>query len=112
MKKKTIAIIAIVFIIAGTVCGYFAKNDMTALGAFAVTMFGAGVACAAMWEGRKPDASKKVVIATIVMVGLGSFLAGFTGIVSESEVTTVIGLVTSLILIISGIITYAFKASE
>ena len=41
----------------------------------------------------------------MVLVGLGAFVAGLTGVITEAQVTAIIGYVFSLILIIAGIVT-------
>lgn len=105
MKNKILLILSIALIVAGAVIGYFAKFEVAQVSAFAVTMFGAGLACATLWEHRNKEAKSVLVILCMVFVVLGAFLSGLTGIISESQVTTIIGLVFSLILIVAGIIT-------
>ena len=41
----------------------------------------------------------------MVLVGLGAFVAVLTGVITEAQVTAIIGYVFSLILIIAGIVT-------
>ena len=70
-----------------------------------MTMFGAGLAVANFWESRNKEAKSCLVILGIVLVGLGAFVAGLTGVITEAQVTAIIGYVFSLILIIAGIVT-------
>lgn len=107
MKGKLLTIFSLILIVAGTVAGYFAVNDVAQLSAFAVTMFGAGLAVANMWKNRKEGAKTWLVVLALVFLGLGSFLAGLTGALSEKTVTTVIGYTISLVAIIAGIVTTA-----
>ena len=41
----------------------------------------------------------------MVLVGLGAFVSGLTGVITEAQVTATIGYVFSLILVIAGIVT-------
>ncbi len=105
MKNKLFLIISLACIIGGAVIAYFAQIEVAKLSGFAVTMFGAGLAVAKLWKDRKETAKSWLVILAMVLVGIGSFIAGLTGAISESQVTTIIGYVFSLILLIAGIIT-------
>ena len=46
-----------------------------------------------------------IIPRTAVLVGLGAFVAGLTRVITEAQVTAIIGYVFSLILIIAGIVT-------
>lgn len=105
MKNKIFLIVSLACIVVGAVIGYFAQMEVAKLTAFAVTMFGAGLAVAKLWNNKKEGANKVLVILSMVFVGLGAFLAGLTGSITETQITTIIGYVFSLILIVAGIIT-------
>lgn len=104
MKNKLFLIVSIAFIIIGAIISYFAKLPLAQVSGFAVTMFGAGLAVGKLWNDREKTAKGWLVILSMVLVGLGAFIAGLTGVITEAQVTAVIGYVFSLILIIAGII--------
>lgn len=108
MNKRIFLILSIALIAAGTVAGFFAVNDTAKLTAFAVTEFGAGLACASIWKDRKETAKKPLVVLAMVCTGIGAFLAGITNAITESQMTTIIGLILSLLLVIMGIISLGF----
>lgn len=105
MKNKLFLIVSIAFIILGAVISYFAKFPLAQMSGFAVTMFGAGLAVGKLWNDRDKTAKSWLVILSMVLVGLGAFVAGLTGVITEAQVTAIIGYVFSLILIIAGVIT-------
>lgn len=105
MKNKLFLIVSIAFIIVGAIIGHFAKFPLAQMSGFAVTMFGAGLAVGKLWNDRDKTAKSWLVILSMVLVGLGAFVAGLTGVITEAQVTAIIGYVFSLILIIAGIVT-------
>ena len=109
MKTKLFLIVSIALIVIGAVISYFAKLPLAQTSGFAVTMFGAGLACAKLWSDRDKTAKSWLVILSMVLVGLGAFFAGLTGVITETQVTDIIGYVISLILIIAGIVTSAIS---
>jgi peptidoglycan/LPS O-acetylase OafA/YrhL len=104
MKNKLFLIVSIAFIIIGAIISYFAKIPLAQISGFAVTMFGAGLAVGKLWNDRDKTAKSWLVILGMILIGLGAFVAGLTGVITEAQVTAVIGYVFSLILIIAGII--------
>ena len=109
MKNKLFLIVSIAFILIGAIIGYFAKFPLAQMSGFAVTMFGAGLAVGKLWNDRDKTAKSWLVILSMVLVGLGAFFAGLTGVITETQVTDIIGYVISLILIIAGIVTSAIS---
>lgn len=106
MNKKLFALIACLIMIGiGCVVSYFAQSDVTKLSGFAVTMLFAGIAVNQMWKERKPEAKSWVVILGIVLVGLGSFIAGVFMLLDEAQVKTYIGMIIAIILFIAGLVT-------
>ena len=105
MKNKLFLIVSFAFIILGAIISYFAKIPLAQVSGFAVTMFGAGLAVGKLWNDRDKTAKSWLVILSMVLVGIGAFIAGLTGVITEAQVTAIIGYVFSLILIIAGIIT-------
>lgn len=105
MKNKLFLIVSFAFIILGAIISYFAKLPLAQVSGFAVTMFGAGLAVGKLWNDRDKTAKSWLVILSMVLVGIGAFIAGLTGVITEAQVTAIIGYVFSLILIIAGIIT-------
>ena len=103
MINKLFLIVSIAFIIIGAIIGYFAKFPLAQMSGFAVTMFGAGLAVGKFWNDRDKTAKSQLVILSMVLVGLGAFVAGLTGVITEAQVTAIIRYVFSLI--IAGIIT-------
>ena len=114
MSKKLLTIIGLLLVIAGTVIATCVGFTAAKLTGFAVTMFGAGLATADLWKSRKEGSKTWLNILAICFVGVGAFIAGVTGFVTESTVTTIIGCVISIVLVITGIITsvIANKKSE
>lgn len=104
MKNKVPLIMSILFIVAGALIGFFAKFDGADLTAFAMTMFGAGLAVSQLWEKKNPEAKKPLVILAIVLVGAGAFIAGLTRMITEEQVAQIIGYVIALALLIAGIV--------
>lgn len=107
MKGKYLLILSVLLIVGGAVLGYFAKYDVTSFTAFAMTMFGAGLAVAQLWNNKKEDAKRPLVILSMVFVGVGAFIAGLTGAISKEQITSIIGYVFALAMLIAGIITVA-----
>ena len=112
MKKNWLTIIGILMIVAGTAISYFAKWALADVTGFAVIMFGAGLATANMWNKRNKEAKTWASILSLVLVGLGAFVAGFGGIISESLVTTIISSVFGLVAIIAGLFITAMQAKN
>lgn len=105
MNKNLIATIAsITMIVIGAVITYFCKFPLATMTGFAVTMFGAGLAVATLWNGRDKEAKSWLVILGISLIGLGAFLAGIFGVMSEEQVKQIIGFVFAGIALIAGII--------
>jgi heme A synthase len=107
MKNKLFLILCIAVIVLGSVISYFAKIPEAQLLGFAVSMFGAGLLVANMWKDRKPEVKSWLVILALVLVGLGSFVAGITGVLSGDQIKTIIGYTLALVLFIAGLITSA-----
>ena len=104
MKKNWLTIIGIAFIVVGTVICYFAKWELADVSGFAITMFGAGLATANLWNKRNKDAKTWVSIVSLILVGVGAFVVGFGGIIAESLVTTIITSIFGFVAIIAGLI--------
>ena len=104
MKKNWLTIVGILFIVVGTVICYFAKWELADVTGFAITMFGAGLATANLWNKRNKESKTWLSILSLVLVGVGAFVIGFGGIVAESLVTTIITSVFGFVAIIAGLI--------
>ena len=104
MKKNWISVLGILFIVIGTVVSYFAKWELADISGFAVTMFGAGLMVANLWNKRSETSKVYYSIASLVLVGVGAFICGFAGMISESLVTTIISSVFGFVVIIAGLI--------
>lgn len=105
MNKKLFALITCLVLIAvGCVISYFAQSDIGKTAGFAVTMLCAGMAVNTMWKERKPEAKPWLVILGIVLVGLGSFVAGVFMLMTETQVKTYIGMIVAVILFIAGLV--------
>ena len=107
MKNKLFLIVSIICIVGGSAISYFAGIPEVQLLGFAVTMFGAGLLVANMWKDRKPTANKVLIILSLALVGVGAFIAGITGVLSEEQVKSLIGLTVALVLFVAGLITSA-----
>lgn len=106
MNKKLFALITcLVMIGVGCIVSYFAQSDWTKVAGFAVTMLFAGVAVNQMWKERKPEAKPFVVILGIVLVGLGSFIAGMFMLMDEAQIKTYISLIFAVVVFIAGLVT-------
>lgn len=112
MKSKAMTIVGIVLVLIGAVISAtmskYAVGDVTGL---AVTMFGAGLMVANMWKNRAEGAKTVPTVLGIALTSVGAFLLGITGIISEAEMTTIIGYAIAIALLIGGIIT-SFIASK
>ena len=107
MKKNWLTIIGILFIVVGTAISYFAKWSLADVSGFAVTMFGAGLSTANLWDKRDKTAKTWLCVLSLVLVGVGAFIIGFGGVVAESLVTTIIASVFGFVSIIAGLIVSA-----
>ena len=103
MKKNWLTIIGIFFIVVGAVISYFAKWELANVSGFAVTMFGAGLATANLWNKRDKTAKTWMSIVSLILVGVGAFAIGFGGIISETLMTTIISSVFGFVVIIAGL---------
>lgn len=103
MKKRVLLIIGLIVLIAGVIISNFAKFPLADVLGYAITMFGAGLAVAGMYEKRDPAVKSWVVWLSIILVGLGAFVLGFAG-VAEDTVKTIITAVFGLVVIIAGLI--------
>lgn len=105
-----LSVIGVILIIVGSASGaVFAGYEVGVLVSFAVTMFGAGLVTAEMWEKRKPETKKWVTILCLACVGLGSFIAGIARQISEDQVVMIITYVVAIALIIAGLIIPCIK---
>ena len=107
MKNKVITILSIVFIILGSAVGAFLEIPEAQLAGFAVTMLGAGLLASRLWKesGKEKGIVSYLTLASIALVGIGAFVAGITGAISETQLTSVIGYVFALVLIVTGLVT-------
>lgn len=105
MNKKLFIIICIAFIAIGSVISYFANIPESQLVGLAVTMFGAGGLCSQLWKDKKPSTKGYLVILSMALVGVGSFMAGAMSILTEDKLKMIITLIISLVVIIAGILT-------
>ena len=103
IKKRVLLIIGLIVLIAGVIISNFAKFPLADVLGYAITMFGAGLAVAGMYEKRDPTVKTWVVWLSIILVGLGAFVLGFAG-VAEDTVKTIITAVFGLVVIIAGLI--------
>lgn len=105
MTKKIGTVIGLVLVAAGAVAMWFCKIPAAEIGAFAVTMFGAGLACANLYNG----AEKKnwLTIVGIAAVGIGAFVLGFFGLITSETMASIISMVIGIVVIIAGIVSVA-----
>lgn len=107
MKNKIVLVLCFAFIIGGAIVSWLAGFTEAKIAGFAVLMLGAGAMVAKLWKERDPKAKSWLTVLALLLTGLGAFVAGLTGLVSEAQVSAVIGYVFALILIVAGIITSA-----
>lgn len=112
MNKKLFVIFSVAFIIIGAVVSAFTGIPESQLIGLALAMFGAGGLCSAIWKERKKEANSFLVILTMALVGIGAFIAGVTGIMTEDTLKTIIGLVIAVVMIVIGIITSAMAQKK
>jgi len=123
MKNKIVLVLVLcfAFIIGGAVASWLAGFTEAKIAGFteakiagfteakiagfAVLMLGVGAMVAKLWKERDPKAKRWLTVLALLLAGLGAFVAGLTGLVSEAQVSAVIGYVFALILIVAGIIT-------
>jgi uncharacterized membrane protein YhaH (DUF805 family) len=111
MKKKFLLISGLVLVVAGVVFGYLANFAMSDIISFSVTMFGAGLAAAAMYEKRDVSKSPWFCVLCIALVGIGAMGLGFAGF-AEKTMTSVITSVFSVITIIAGIVVSVITSTK
>ncbi len=106
MKNKVITIVSIVFIILGSAIGAFFKIPEAQLAGFAVTMLGAGLLASRLWKesGKEKGIVSYLTLASITLVGVGAFVAGITGAISETQLTSIVGYMFALVLIVTGLV--------
>lgn len=104
MKKNWLTVIGILFVVIGVAISYFAKWELADVSGFAVTMFGAGLMCANIWNKRDATVKTWLSVLSLVLVGVGCFIIGFGGVIAESLVTTIVSSVFGFIAIIAGLI--------
>lgn len=105
MNKKLFGtVVSIVLIVVGCVVSYFAKFEVAQITAFAVTMFGAGLAVNQLWTGRNKEAKTALVILGICLIGIASFIAGLFAFLQLEQVKSLIGLIFSVVVFIAGLI--------
>ena len=73
MKKRVLLVVGLIVLIAGVIVSNFAKFPLADVLGYAVTMFGAGLAVAGMYEKRDPSVKTWVVWLGIILVGFGAF---------------------------------------
>ena len=105
MRKNILLIIGLVFVIAGAAMAYFANFPQADAAGFAVTMFGAGLATAQIWNKR--DKTKKTWLALLsvfLLLGFGQF--------SQDTMVTVISAAFGLAAIIGSLIISVVQTKE
>lgn len=107
MKNNIFLIVSVATILLGAAISYFAGIPEVQLVGFALTMLGAGLLVANIWKERKPTAKSWLIVLSLILVGVGAFIAGVTGVLSEEQVKSIIGYTLALIMLIAGIITQA-----
>lgn len=108
MKKNIVVFLAIILMVVGICFSYFGSWNLADITGFALTMFGAGLAAATMWEKRDPTKKAWVGIVGLVLIGAGAFGLGFLGFAKET-VTVIISSVFGLVSILAGLIVTAFQ---
>ena len=104
MKKNWLTVIGILFVVVGVAISYFAKWELADVSGFASVMFGAGLVCSNLWNKRDTTAKTWMAVLSLVLVGVGAFIAGFGGVIAESMVATIISSVFGFVAIIAGLI--------
>lgn len=107
MKNNIFLIVSVATILLGSAISYFAGIPEVQLIGFAVTMLGAGLLVANIWKERKPTSKSWLIVVSLILVGVGAFIAGITGVLSEEQVKSIIGYTLALIMLIAGIIVQA-----
>ncbi len=112
MKKNWLTVIGILFIVVGVAISYFAKWELADVSGFAVTMFGAGLMCANIWNKRDTSIKTWLSVLSLALVGVGAFIVGFGGVIAESLVTTIVSSVFGFVAIIAGLIIPAIAKKQ
>lgn len=102
--KNFLTVTGLLLALAGAVAGSLVGFEAGKLTAFAVTMFGAGLAVANLWKERRERSEPWLCVLAMFLTGAGAMVAGFTGVLSESQLTTVMGHAFSILLIVSGLL--------
>lgn len=116
MKNKILPIITVILIVGGAVLSYFAKVPLLEFTGLGATMFGAGLAFAQLYNAQKKEGSKNgFLIASMVLISVGCFIAGLTGCIDLDTTKNIISYTVALVAIIASVITGAIgvkKAKE
>lgn len=111
MKKRILLIIGLVLVVVGTIFANLANLTLTDTIGFAVTMFGAGLAAASLYNKRDKSKATWWTILSMVLIGLGAGLLGFGGFVEET-MTTIITSIFGIVSIIAGLIVSAVTTKK
>lgn len=111
MRKNILLIIGLVFVITGAVMAYFANFPQADAAGFAVTMFGAGLATAQVWNKRDKTKKTWLALLSVFLLGAGAFLLGF-GQFSQDTMVTVISAAFGLAAIIGSLIISVVQTKE
>lgn len=103
MNKKLLLIVGIVLVIVGCVASYLADFKLADVTGFAVTMFGAGLACVSLLEKGSEEKPWYLSVIGVACIGVGAFLLGFGGM-AENTMTMIISSVTGVVAVIVGIL--------
>lgn len=102
MNEKVSRIVCTLLIVVGVVFGYFADFATGQLVGFAVTMFGVGVAISKMWKERNPEKPDWLSIVTMAVIGVGALISGFTNVLTEDSLSSLISNVIAILMIVFG----------
>ena len=103
MKNRILLIVGLLLVVVGVVFAQVANFSLADVTAFAIVMFGAGLASADMYNKRDTNKHAWQVIVSIVLIGVGAFLLGFGGFV-EKQMTMIITSVFGIVSVIAGVI--------
>lgn len=108
-----VSVIGIVMIMLGAILeALFAGITIAECITFGLIMFGAGLACSDLWKKQKDTMPLWLRILSVALLGVGSFILGFMGQITEDQVKLIITYSVTIAMIITGLLIPVFNKKK